>query len=1158
MKKIILLVILTHSIIAFSQVELMRNGSVNTCSGTFYDSGGAGGEYGNNESLTFTICPDIPGRQSQLDFTTFNVEQSVDVMTIYNGPDTTYDVIITFDPNNLGIVLASLVKLTQNGKDNPDGCLTIVFASNDTTTSTGWSANISCLEPCQDIQAQIVSTLPVVDPDGVIRICQGDQVTFNGGGVFSVDGTGATYDWDFGNGITGIGTTTTTTFAEEGIYLVSLVITDTNPAGCTSTNISTQSVYVSSTPDFTGTQAVETTLCLGEETTIEGIVNPVLVAADCANGGELANLGSAAGETYTSVLDLDCFQGQSITDISQLESICIVMEHDYLGDLDITVISPNGSRVALVTTASSNAGLSHNLGNPLGPDGSGPGIGWEYCFSMSATGLLRDGNLVQSGMPIPGLTVEAGTYLPVEDFNGFLGSPIDGQWTLEIVDNADVDDGTIFSWSLNFDETLLSSDFSFTPTITSEAWDADASITNTTGNIITVQPTTSGIQCYTYRVTDDFGCEYTEQVCIDVLPEIVPIAPMPIEECDGGNVDEIATFDLTLKDSEITGGNTDWTVAYFETDADSQNNTNPINPTNAYLNTSNPQLLYVRVTDTTTGCFGFTTLTLIVLVNPASLTDAPDLVLCDNNSPGDNQEVFDLTANEAYIINGEIGVTATYYETVTDAQADTNAIVNPTTYTNLSTPQTIYVRVSNDTTSCFTVVDFDIIVNPLPMGNAVTDFIVCEVNFDGVDQFDLETKTLEVLNGQDPLTFVVTYHESQADADAGINPLVSPYTNINNPQLIFVNIANTITGCFVSTVSFNIEEKDNPTANSDLLPIGYILCDNFGDNNGFAQFDLATQDVLVLDGQDPLIYGVTYYETQADANSGTNALPSLYENTQNPQVIYARVDDVTAPNTTCYATTNLTLNVNLLPEFSLDNSYVLCVNTNGTETVNPPLLDTGLSILDYTFVWSQNGTVIIGANDSSYLVTQAGDYSVIVTNNITNCQRTSSTTVSESSPPVVSATVTSLAFADNNIIEVEVIGSGVYEYSLDNGPWQESNIFENVSLGEHFITVRDLNGCGIGTATAIVIDFPKYFTPNSDGYHDTWNIAGVNTLPNARIFIYDRFGKLLKQLSPTGIGWNGTFNGSNLPATDYWFTVQYIEPSNGVLKQFKAHFSLKR
>nr|WP_291128526.1 T9SS type B sorting domain-containing protein [Flavobacterium sp. UBA7682] len=56
--------------------------------------------------------------------------------------------------------------------------------------------------------------------------------------------------------------------------------------------------------------------------------------------------------------------------------------------------------------------------------------------------------------------------------------------------------------------------------------------------------------------------------------------------------------------------------------------------------------------------------------------------------------------------------------------------------------------------------------------------------------------------------------------------------------------------------------------------------------------------------------------------------------------------------------------------------------------------------------------------------------------------------------------------------------------------------------------------------------------------------------------MFDRYGKLLKQISSAGDGWDGTYNGQPLPSTDYWFTVDY--PEQGGMKQFKAHFSLKR
>ncbi|HNP34121.1 MAG TPA: T9SS type B sorting domain-containing protein, partial [Flavobacterium sp.] len=89
-----------------------------------------------------------------------------------------------------------------------------------------------------------------------------------------------------------------------------------------------------------------------------------------------------------------------------------------------------------------------------------------------------------------------------------------------------------------------------------------------------------------------------------------------------------------------------------------------------------------------------------------------------------------------------------------------------------------------------------------------------------------------------------------------------------------------------------------------------------------------------------------------------------------------------------------------------------------------------------------------------------------------------------------------------------------------------------------------------------VIDYPHYFTPNGDGINDYWNIVGLGGQPNAKIYIFDRYGKLMKQISSTGLGWDGTYNGNLLPADDYWFSVDYIE--NATAKQFKAHFSLKR
>ena len=228
------------------------------------------------------------------------------------------------------------------------------------------------------------------------------------------------------------------------------------------------------------------------------------------------------------------------------------------------------------------------------------------------------------------------------------------------------------------------------------------------------------------------------------------------------------------------------------------------------------------------------------------------------------------------------------------------------------------------------------------------------------------------------------------------------------------------------------------------------------------------------------------------------------------------------------------------------------------------------NVPNYDYQWYVAGAPIAGATSATYTVQDAEasgntrDYTVVMTstsgNNTPACDATSpvfSVIQSGQATPVVAPgyTVTN-AFSDNQVITVNIEGYGDYVYSLDNGPEQISPIFTNVGLGEHFITVRDTKGgCDpLILLNVQTIDYPLYFTPNGDGINDTWNIEGLQQV-GAKIYIFDRYGKLIKQISATGQGWDGTYNNQLLPATDYWFTVDYQEQDN---KQFKAHFSLKR
>jgi gliding motility-associated-like protein len=237
--------------------------------------------------------------------------------------------------------------------------------------------------------------------------------------------------------------------------------------------------------------------------------------------------------------------------------------------------------------------------------------------------------------------------------------------------------------------------------------------------------------------------------------------------------------------------------------------------------------------------------------------------------------------------------------------------------------------------------------------------------------------------------------------------------------------------------------------------------------------------------------------------------------------------------------TTLTIVVNtpLSPDFS--DLFPIC------EGSAAPILET-TSPNGITGTWSPQ--VISNTISGDYVFTP------------TTGQCASSQTLSVTVNPVTLMDVVLLAgedFSGDGTITVNAISDGNYEYQMDDGNPQTSNIFENVSPGVHTFTVIDLYGCSNPiTKEILILDYPKFFTPNGDGYNETWNIQGLEGQPNAQIYIFDRFGKLIKQIVANSEGWNGKFNGEELPSTDYWFTVDYLAQASP--KQFKAHFSLKR
>lgn len=162
--------------------------------------------------------------------------------------------------------------------------------------------------------------------------------------------------------------------------------------------------------------------------------------------------------------------------------------------------------------------------------------------------------------------------------------------------------------------------------------------------------------------------------------------------------------------------------------------------------------------------------------------------------------------------------------------------------------------------------------------------------------------------------------------------------------------------------------------------------------------------------------------------------------------------------------------------------------------------------------------------------------------------------------------ITIVELSDNNSIMIDNdnnnLGIGDYEFALDDitGPYRDEPFFDRVGAGSHIIYVKDKNKCGIAKLEIFILGFPKFFTPNQDGYNDVWKIQGLGLdfSSASTVSVYDRYGKLIKQINAINGEWTGRFNGELLPVSDYWFIAELVDVTTGKIKIYRGHFSLIR
>lgn len=441
------------------------------------------------------------------------------------------------------------------------------------------------------------------------------------------------------------------------------------------------------------------------------------------------------------------------------------------------------------------------------------------------------------------------------------------------------------------------------------------------------------------------------------------------------------------------------------------------------------------------------------------------------------------------------------------------------------------------------------------VANQANDLEVCDINENGLGDFDLDSQTTTILGTQSDTEFVVTYHETLNDAQTGNAPLASPYTAADG-TIIYVRVEDvdavgSNSGCATTNTTFNLIVNPLPVANQ---PQDMELCE---DGSGAGNFDLSSQDSTVIGTQTNV--AVTYHDSQADANTGFNALSSPYNSTGNFQTIYVRVEDLT---TACYKTTSFGIYLLENPTLNAADPILSCDNEDDGMgdydlTVNEAtILGTlsGVAVSYYETESDAQDAINAIATPTNYTSSPTTIY-VRVENQTTGCYNITAFNLELGIQPSISFSndevyqvcpfatepITVVATA-NNFTEEEVTINWYQDGVLIGG--QDSLELPTV-LSAGFYTIEVVyneTGCSaeeeveVLEYTSCVI--PQAFSPNNDNYNDTFDLSNHDV---QSLEVFNRYGvKVFSKTDGYTNEWRGQCDdGSDLPVGTYFYVMKY-------------------
>ncbi len=563
-------------------IHLHNGQTIETCNGYFVDSGGDTlTHYGNNQVFETSFrVPELSGNNEyiRIRFLFFELAAG-DTLYVYDGADKSAPLLATGTGNNL------------RGREfwAAGQVVFLRFVSDNVTTARGWMAKFGCFGRCDAFRAGASTAT------GSFDFCPNiGAITFTGSarylGGTPGNTTNISYSWNF-EGTLRQGAIVTQTYPGPGAYPFRVFAIDNN-TGCQADTIIT--VRLATIPSFNNTRPSVDTVCAGLSFNLFGSVQPrrwtgfpTIVESQAYITQNLP---------FISSLNFGVFPaGTQLMQESDLNRVCINIEHEDFGHLQFELECPNGTSVLLKDYSIGGA----NLGEPvIFAAESIAGKGYEYCFSKSAplgkmsetsfqfhsyTDLAGDFYNNQSYLP-------AGTYLPDESFQNFAGCPLNGNWAMRARDRISGTSGFVLGWSLFFNDRFYPDSLIFIPAITQQSWH-DQNGNKIGNNPATALLNTKGDYQFTFRALDNFGCSWDTIVRVTVLPlpnaKIVSDIEIPV--CRGDST-------LLTVIPELAGDNRLWLYQWM---LEGANMAGRVSDT---LMAKTMATYMVRVTDSITGC----------------------------------------------------------------------------------------------------------------------------------------------------------------------------------------------------------------------------------------------------------------------------------------------------------------------------------------------------------------------------------------------------------------------------------------------------------------------------------------------------------------------------------------------------------------------------